>query len=100
MEIKGEGEVTQIGLIFLGLNLSKFWFNWSKLGLNFGLIGLNFEGKVTQIGLIFLGLNCLLDWSKFGLNFGLIGLNFPLDWSKISSTVLKRKKETSTAFEQ
>ena len=66
MEIKGEGEVTQIGLIFLGLNLSKFWFNWSKLGLNFGLIG----------------------------------LNFPLDWSKISSTVLKRKKETSTAFEQ
>ena len=67
MEIKGEGEVTQIGLIFLGLNLSKFWFNWSKLGLNFGLIGLNFEGEVTDWS--------NFSWSKFGLNFGLIGLN-------------------------
>ena len=38
MEVKGEGEVTQIGLIFLGLN---FLLDWSKFGLNFGLIGLN-----------------------------------------------------------
>lgn len=54
MEVKGKGEVTQIGLIFLGLN---FLLNWSKFGVHFGLIGLNFEGEVTRIGLIFLGLN-------------------------------------------
>ena len=30
MEVKGEGEVTQIGLIFLGLN---FLLDWSKIFL-------------------------------------------------------------------
>ena len=64
MEIKGEEEVTQIGLIFLGLNCL---LDWSKFGLNFGLIGLNFEGEVTDWS--------NFSWSKFGLNFGLIGLN-------------------------
>ena len=63
MEVKGEGEVTQIGLIFLGLN---FLLDWSKFGLNFGLIG---------------------------LNFGLIGLNFLLDWSKIFLLCSREKKK-------